>query len=208
MPVQYKLTYFDLRAVAEPIRLIFTLAGVPFEEERIPFEKWAEIKPTRKIGFGQMPVLHVDGKQLTQSLAIGRYLAREFGLLPKDSFTVARCDEIVDILAELRLKFISYFFEKDETKKAEAKQNLLEVVFPNSYQNLSTLVGERNDGPFVDGKNITWADLFLANWNEIYTEHLGSELTSKYPILEKHMNAVYEVPTIKKYLASRPKTFI
>lgn len=43
----YKLTYFDLRAIAEPIRLIFAYAKVPYIDERIPFKKWSDMKPCK-----------------------------------------------------------------------------------------------------------------------------------------------------------------
>jgi glutathione S-transferase len=39
---------------------------------------------------------------LTQSAAIGRYLAKKYGLIPDDSFDAARCDEIVNALDDLR----------------------------------------------------------------------------------------------------------
>ena len=42
----YKLTYFDIRARGEPIRVILKLAGVEYEETRIPFasEEWTRLK--------------------------------------------------------------------------------------------------------------------------------------------------------------------
>ena len=36
----YKLIYFNHMGGAEPIRLLFALAKEPFEDVRIPHEKW------------------------------------------------------------------------------------------------------------------------------------------------------------------------
>ena len=41
------LTYFNFKAVGEPLRLLFVAAGVPFEDERIPGDQWNEVKKTR-----------------------------------------------------------------------------------------------------------------------------------------------------------------
>ena len=42
----YKLTYFDVRGLGEPIRWVLTLAGIPFEETRISFADWPALKGT------------------------------------------------------------------------------------------------------------------------------------------------------------------
>lgn len=68
----YKLTYFDIQGVAEKVRLAFVLSGTPFEDERVSFAQWGEMKSCTK--FGQLPLLSIDGgEHVAQSGAMLRY---------------------------------------------------------------------------------------------------------------------------------------
>ena len=44
---KYKLTYFNVTARAEPIRLILAAAGVKYEDVRIKREDWPKMKPSK-----------------------------------------------------------------------------------------------------------------------------------------------------------------
>ena len=69
-----KLTYFDIEGVAEPVRLAFALAGVGFEDDRIRFPEWADLKP--KTPHGTLPIMTIDdGPAIVQSQAMLRYAA-------------------------------------------------------------------------------------------------------------------------------------
>ena len=77
----YKLLYFNIRGRAEPSRLLFTAAGVPFEDQTVPRGSWMELKAT--LPLGQVPVLYEeDGGRSTiipHSMAILRHLGRTLG---------------------------------------------------------------------------------------------------------------------------------
>lgn len=47
MAPQYKLTYFDVRALAEPIRLLFAFQGIEYTDERIQRENWPALKSSK-----------------------------------------------------------------------------------------------------------------------------------------------------------------
>lgn len=44
----YKLTYFSLKALAEPIRFLLSYADIPFEDDRINTDNWPKIKPSKR----------------------------------------------------------------------------------------------------------------------------------------------------------------
>ena len=68
-----KLTYFNIQGVAEKVRLALVLAGIPFVDERVPFDKWGALKPTTP--YGQLPLMEINGgKPIAQSEAMLRYV--------------------------------------------------------------------------------------------------------------------------------------
>lgn len=42
----YKLTYFPVKAMAEPIRFLFSYGGTEFVDDRFDREDWPKIKPS------------------------------------------------------------------------------------------------------------------------------------------------------------------
>ena len=45
--VKFTLYYFNIKGRGEVIRLIFTVAGVEFEDKRVNREEWLKLKPSK-----------------------------------------------------------------------------------------------------------------------------------------------------------------
>jgi len=142
-----KLTYFDLRARAEPARLLLAYSGQSYEDKRIPApwdapETWAAMKKT--LAFGQLPKLEWDGTTIYTSLSIARFLAREFGLMGRNSIESAHVDEIVDVIQDTLNAGYTAAFMKDEKAKAEATAKHTGETIPKmleQLENRSVLLG-------------------------------------------------------------------
>jgi len=128
--MSYTLTYFDIPAVAEPIRLLLLLGKFEYEDRRVQFKEWPEMKSTTK--WGQLPVLEIpEGQSLSQSRAILRYLGRQTivagytePLYPSDPLKAFYVDELMDTLDDARLKLIPTFSIKDQSEKEAARAAL------------------------------------------------------------------------------------
>ncbi|XP_023324653.1 glutathione S-transferase 1 [Eurytemora carolleeae] len=201
-----KLTYFDLRARAEPARLILAQAGAKFEDIRIPapwddMEGWQKMKPTTP--YGQIPLLEVDGEVISESVAIARYCAREFGLAGKTTFESAQADEIVDaVQGAIEKQYVAYLFEKDEARKTDLQKAFNESVLPTLLGNLEKRLCSRG-GDFFVGGALTWADIVTY---QFCVELPDKTVVEKYPKISALVAKVGELPNIKAWVASRPKT--
>ncbi|KAH3893818.1 probable glutathione S-transferase 7 isoform X1 [Dreissena polymorpha] len=200
----YKLHYFDVRGRAELSRYLFLAAGRDFEDNRIPQDGWSNVKPT--LVYGQVPVLEVDGKQLAQSNAIARFLAREFDLAGANSWEQALCDQTLELINDLIQEVVKYFFEKDEDKKKEMGKNLAEVVYPKFLGYFEKQL-ENNGGKYLVGSGLTVADLSV--YAVLDTAVQKSEtFLEKNEKLRAHRDMVGAIPKIQEYVSNRKKTDI
>ena len=130
-----KLTYFNLRARGEPIRLLLAYGGVKYEDERINASRedpgpWVALKPTTP--YGQLPVLSWDGVVISQSMACARFVANEIGISGRTNLEKAQVDEIIDCIQDLHNKRSSLFFAKDD----EGLKNHMTVTLPTALGQL------------------------------------------------------------------------
>ncbi|KAK2712883.1 hypothetical protein QYM36_011548 [Artemia franciscana] len=130
MPKTYKLTYFNLRAKGEPIRLILAYGNIQYEDNRIEFSDWPALKP--KTPFGQLPVLEVDGKPLAQSNAIARFLAKQCNLMPATDWEQAQADELADLANDIftMTRPVNLVLVRDDAKRQSAIPEVLASLAP------------------------------------------------------------------------------
>lgn len=216
----YKLTYFNFMGIAEPIRILFHIAGVQFEDKRVPgpmgegSKEWEKLKPN--IGLGNLPVLEVDGKVLPQRPAILRYLAREHGFQPKSSWDIAQVDVVIATTLDLETAMDKYFFSLYEEKDSGKKKTLIKELTESCQEHLvklEKLLKSNNEGTgwFV-GDKITIADMIafctLHDGIPTLVETAVGDLS--YMTNQEHLKAFVgrfkAEPKVSEWLDKRPKT--
>jgi glutathione S-transferase len=82
----------------EAIRLACNYGNLPWEDVRVTFDQFNEMKADGLLAFGQLPALQVsDGPILCQSAAILRFVGRYAGLYPVDDYVKAAIiDSVID----------------------------------------------------------------------------------------------------------------
>jgi len=52
MAPPYKLTYFNIMGLAEPIRILLSYGDLEFEDYRFSLENWPTLKPSKLTPYG------------------------------------------------------------------------------------------------------------------------------------------------------------
>jgi glutathione S-transferase len=202
------LTYFDFDGGrGEAARLAMHLGGLAFEDKRIPGKDWPAQRD--KMPFQAMPVLEVDGKVITQSNTINRYLGKLAGLYPKDDWQAALVDEVMDAVEDISTKIANTIFMEDEAKK-KAREALAAGPIPRFLQQIDARLKAGGGEWFVE-KRLTVADLkcFLwVRWLESGAlDHIPADIVDKNaPLLARHLERVKNHPKIAAYYAARGKS--
>ena len=186
----YKFYYFDLYVRGEPIRMLLDQAGVEWEDKRVGFPEWPNLKPT--MPNGQVPALEMeDGTKLGESMAILRLLAMKHGFYPEDPMEAFRCDEMMDAYNDVIGKIYTPHFANSQEAKEAKYPEIFDTVMPNL---LKAIDAQCAKGEFIAGKNLTAADFCIGG---LYTNYLANKDISFAP--EKWSGLLAQFPNFKAY---------
>lgn len=204
---ELKLRYFDFNGGrGEAARLAMAIGNVPFEDERIRIEDWPNVKGTTP--FGQLPVLHVDGEEITQTNTINRYVGRLAGLYPENDLEAARCDEVMSAIEDVMFQIVPTLFMQDEDQKRTAREALADGPIPLVVTRLGEMLERRGGEYFADGR-LTVADLKVFLW----VRYLRSDMLDYVPTsivddhapgLVNHFEQVNAHPAIVAWYQAHP----
>jgi len=204
---QYKFTYFQARGYGEPVRFALASKNADWENDLITFEKWPTLKPNTPMG--QIPVLTLsDGRQLCQSRAILRYVSRELGLTPSNSFDTGLADMYVDgIYNDLYPKYAPCYMPLLGGKVDEAKEKFaaFKKETLHTYLDMYEKFLAKNPSGWLVGDKVTFADLAVGEFFGRLQDCFDPDVLKEHPKIAAHAKRVLELPGIKEYVAKRPK---
>ena len=202
---RYQLTYFDFDGGrAEPVRIAFHSAGIEFDDERISFEQFGAMRTGFR--FNAVPVLKIDGAEVTQSNAMIRYVGKMAGLYPSDDLQALYCDEAMGAVEDLTHYIVQSFGLPDDELRI-ARERLVNGWMTVILTGLGELL-ERSGGQFFADSRLTVADLKVLGQTQALRsgriEHVPTDLVDRLaPGLVKHQLRVEQEPVVAAYYDSR-----
>ncbi|HEX2879175.1 MAG TPA: glutathione S-transferase family protein [Polyangiaceae bacterium] len=200
----YKLTYFELASSrGEECRVALFVAGVKFEDYRVPRGEWPALKPNAP--YGSLPFLEITGKPpLAQSNAILAYVGRAHDLHPKDLWEAALHEAIMESVEEVRAMLQPSGKLTDQKEKKAAR----EALASGPLQLWGARIEKQIKGPFLAGEKICVADIKVHRIVDALKsgvmDHIPSTVFAAFPQLEALYAAVSSHPKVVEWRALHP----
>ena len=209
-----KIIYFDLPFWrAEISRLPLFIANIKFEDVRINNDDWDHAKENGKmedgtiIPFRELPVLHINGESIGQTMAIARICGKLGGMYPDDIVEAGKVDQIVVAVENINALLSPSMKESDPMKKRAMRKDLTSNELPTYFGYLQDLLTANNSDWFV-GDNMTIAD--LAVWSLLgwiasgVIDDVSVEVIQRFEGLVKLYNQINKNPRVREW---KIKTF-
>ena len=204
MKHKLELIYFKMRALAEAPRLLLHYLDIKYEDImswNYYNKEWSEVKPL--VPFKQLPMLVVDGKhKICQSIAIMTFIENISGHKIDDPIIRAKADAITQSAQELFIPLnptVNFATgEKFTNKREDMKPSLI-----SRFEDLEKALNENDNKFFIDEKPRTCD--FTAFHHLDLSKLLDENIIKNFPRLEKFLEDISSIDSIKSYLNSRPE---
>lgn len=198
---KYKLTYFPVKAIAEPIRYLLCYGNLKFEDVRLNPDSWKSFKETTP--YGQVPILEIDDHVAHQSIAICRYLATVVGLSGENALENLEIDSIVDTIADFR-NHVGIYNKEDNNSpiKSVLRETLMNETLPYYLKRFE----KKASGGYIALGRLSWADLYFISLLDYCNGVLKIDVLEGYPNLIELRKKIIGIPAIKEWIENRPSS--
>ncbi|KAK1740158.1 glutathione S-transferase [Skeletonema marinoi] len=221
------LHYFSIEGVAEQVRITLSVAGIPFDDIRVPFSEWQTKKATTK--YGQLPEMILpNGQLITESMAMLRLAGEadpEGKLYPADVGKRLQIEEALGLTADLSRAWRPALYigmrpeklghpksadwakeEKDATIK-KLREAFLAEELPRYMGYYADLIKEAGGNAFLLGEDLTIADIAAYQGLNYYrkgvADYVPADCLDPYPDVVAFLKRVEEQPKVAAYKASK-----
>ena len=202
MKHKLELIYFKMRALAEAPRLLLHYTKLEYDDIMswdYYGKEWSEIKS--KVPFRQLPMLVVDQKhEICQSIAILTFIEKIAGMEISDPILNAKANAVMQSAQELFMPLnpTINFSVGDRFKKKREDM----MPFLNSrLEDLDRALKDNDKKFYVDDK--PHACDFAVYHHLDLSKLLDPKLINKFPRLEKFIEDIESIETVKSYLNLR-----
>lgn len=196
------LCYWDIRGLAQPIRLILEYTGTEFEDKMLScgpapkFDKscWFDNKFSLGLDFPNLPYFIDGDAKITQSNAIMRYIARKNGLIGKSEEEMVRVDMMAEQSMDFRNGLVRLSYNPNYDQLRPDYLSKLQATLKQFSDFLGT-------GDWFAGANISFVDFIMY---ELLDQHriLDPECLTSFGNITAFLDRFEKLPKIEAYMKS------
>ena len=193
-----------MRALAEAPRLLFHYTNIEYEDLMswdYYDKEWSEVKPN--IPFKQLPMLVIDKKhEICQSMAIMTFIENLAGINITDPILNAKANAIMQSAQELFMPLnptVNFAIGEKFNKK---KDDMIPFLL-SRFEDLEKAM-KNNDKKFFIYDEPRACD-FVAFHHLDLSKMLDPSIIKKFPRLEKFLEDIMSIESVKSYLDKRPE---
>lgn len=213
-----KLTYFNVRGLAETSRILLAISGEEYEDFRYPLDvidmatyqmtkdEFDKDKADGKLvkSMNKVPFLEVDGVVIPQSKTIERFLARRFNMMGSDELEAARIDAICECVRDIK-----DMYQKVRGLPEDEKADGMNKWFTETLvERLTLLENQLGSNGFSVGETNSLSDVVLFSFITQFFDNKEASYNATLvtPNLRSIVDRVSNLESVINWLANRPNT--
>jgi glutathione S-transferase len=212
-----KLTYFNVRGLAETSRILLAIGKEEYEDFRYPLNvidmttfkmekvEFDKDKADGKLvkSLNKVPFLEVDGAVIPQSKTIERFLGKRFNMMGETDLDSAMIDSLCECVRDFK---DLYQKVRSAEKKDEAMTEWFTVTLVEKLKLLEVLLGETSGFSVSDKLSLSDVVLFAFITQFFDNKEASLNATLVAPKLRAVIDKVGELPEVVEWLDKRPVT--